>query len=181
MARRIRVVGVSGAGKSEFARRLASCLQLPYLELDAVHHQAHRQKASLNYFQAKLREFIGVSEARRGGWVVDGNYATKIGNLLDVADTVVWLDFSRLLVLQRVVRRTLLRLALRKELWNGNHELWGNVCSLDPTRNVILWSWTKHPYYRRVYAAAAADSRDAKWVRLRTPGEAEAWLRSISE
>lgn len=38
MARRIAVIGVSGNGKTTFARRLAAELNVPYTELDALHH-----------------------------------------------------------------------------------------------------------------------------------------------
>jgi adenylate kinase family enzyme len=34
------VVGTSGSGKSTLARELAATLGVPYLELDAVHHNA---------------------------------------------------------------------------------------------------------------------------------------------
>ena len=37
--RRVSVVGISGAGKTTLARRLAPALDVPHVELDAIFHQ----------------------------------------------------------------------------------------------------------------------------------------------
>jgi adenylate kinase family enzyme len=177
MGRRIRVVGNSGSGKSYLARRLATRLNVPHLELDAVQHQPGWTEAPLVQFQDRVLSFVVNAEATSTGWVVDGNYTSRIGDLLDHADTVVWLDYPRLLVLSRVLRRTLSRLVLRRELWNGNRERWLDAISLRPNENIILWSWTQHRRYRTRYAAAS-DAEPSRWVRLRTPAQAETWLRS---
>ena len=56
-------------------------------------------------------------------WVVDGSYRGKLGDLvLEAADTVVWLDLPRRVWLPRLLRRTVRRIVLREELWNGNRE-----------------------------------------------------------
>ncbi|MFE6924537.1 AAA family ATPase [Nocardia sp. NPDC057663] len=39
VTRRISVVGTSGSGKSTLARRISRQLDIPYIELDAIHHQ----------------------------------------------------------------------------------------------------------------------------------------------
>jgi len=36
--KRVNVKGISGSGKSTFAVELARRLELPYIELDALHH-----------------------------------------------------------------------------------------------------------------------------------------------
>jgi adenylate kinase family enzyme len=110
--------------------------------------------------------------------VVDGNYTSRLDGVLDGVDTVVWLDYPRRLVLSRVLRRTLLRVLLRRRLWNGNRERWHNLLTTDPAKNIILWSWTRHPLYRRRYAADAAEATRVQWVRLCTPAEADTWLRA---
>jgi adenylate kinase family enzyme len=171
------VVGNSGSGKTHLARRLARRLNVPHLELDALQRRPGWREAPTAEFQAELRSFLACSEATGSGWVVDGNYNSRIGDLLDAADTIVWLDFRRLLVLSRVVRRTAGRLLRRRELWNGNRENWRNALSVDPARNIILWSWTQHRHYRRRYHAASKSSA-ACWVRLRSPAQATSWLRS---
>jgi adenylate kinase family enzyme len=176
--RRLRVVGNSGSGKTSLARRLAAQLRVPHLELDSVQHRPGWTEAPVGEFQQDVAQFRDRSEAVAGGWVVDGNYASRLGDVLDDADCVVWLDYPRWLVMSRVVRRTLLRLFDRRELWNGNRERWSGLVRRDPGKNIVLWAWTRHASYRRRYAAESAQAA-VPWVRLRRPADAERWLRSL--
>lgn len=170
--RHIRVVGTSGSGKSRLADRLATGLGLGRVELDAIHHRADWQPAPTEEFRAELATALAAYEGSHGGWVVDGNYPGEVGDLLDGADVCLWLDFPRLVVMTRLVRRTLGRLVTRRELWNGNRESWRNLCSRDPDLNILLWAWTTHDQRHEQYQAEAT----ATWVQLRTPREAEQWL-----
>lgn len=97
------------------------------------------------------------------------------------ATHVVWLDYSRPLVMARIVRRTLRRMATGEELWNGNRERWQNLWDPRPHENIVLWTWTRHGHYRARYEAAMADPRWAHlvFVRLHAPSEAEAWLATL--
>jgi len=108
--------------------------------------------------------------------VVDGNWESRLGDLLDGADAVVWLDHPRRIVMSRVVRRTLWRGLTRQELWHGNRESLASLRHRDPDQNIVLWSWTS---YRRVAARYAARAGDPRMVRLRGPRQAEAWLRAV--
>ncbi len=110
---------------------------------------------------------------------MDGNYRNRVGDLLD-ADTYVWLDYPRRVVFPRVLRRTLGRLLRRRELWNGNRESWGSLFTSDPRENILLWSWTQHLQYRRMFEEESAAGGPARWVRLRTPRDTERWLSSIT-
>lgn len=178
MGERICIVGNSGSGKSRLARRVAARLDLPHLELDALNHRAGWQEAPVSEFRAAVAATLATFESERGGWVVDGNYRARVGDLLD-ADTYVWLDYPRRLVMSRVLRRTLGRLLTRRALWNGNRERWRAVTSRDPSTNIVLWSWTQHDAYRRDYQRQSAQDTGARWVRLRAPAETEQWLRQL--
>ena len=94
------------------------------------------------------------------------------------ADTVVWIDLPRPLVMRRIVGRTLRRAAFRQELWNGNREPCSNWLTLDPERSIIMWSWTQHAKYRARYAEAMIDPVWAhlRFVRLRSPAQVRAFL-----
>ena len=176
---RICVVGNSGSGKTSLARRLAAQLGLPHLELDAVNHRAGWQQAPVEEFQAEVARALAEFEHVAGGWVTDGNYRSRIGDVLR-PDTYVWLDYPRRVVVPRLVRRTLGRVLLRRELWNGNRERWQNLLSRDPRTNILLWSWTQHESYRSRYRELSETDVRARWVRLRSPDQAERWLRSVS-
>jgi adenylate kinase family enzyme len=169
--RRVAVVGCSGAGKTTLARSLSARLGVPHVELDALFHLPGWSERPAEEFR------VAVAAALAGdGWVVDGNYTSRLGDVtLGAADTVVWLDFSRPVVMSRIVTRSVRRVVTREELWNGNRETWSNLVSRDPKRSIIAWAWTQHGPYRRQYEAGS----DPSWVRLRTPVDARRWLAAI--
>ena len=171
---RVSVVGNSGSGKSTIARRLAASLGAPHIELDAIFHQPGWQELPTDEFRAAVAQAVGAES-----WVVDGNYSVVRNVVLARADTVVWLDLGRSLVMRRVVARTVRRVLTRQELWNGNREPFANLYRWDPTKNIIRWAWTRHGVYARRFAAEANDPGHShiQFVRLRSPAEIEALLR----
>ena len=176
--RRVSVVGNSGTGKSTLGRALAERLGVPYIELDQLNHQPGWQERSVEELREVVEPLLDGD-----GWVVDGNYRDRVGDLVRArADTVVWLDYSRPLVMSRVVRRTLRRVVTRAELWNGNREPFTNLWSRDPSRSIIAWSWTQHDAYRRRYEGEVADPANVglDYVRLRSPAATRRWLADLS-
>ena len=163
IVRRVSVVGTSGSGKSTLARELAGILGVPHLELDAVHHQPGWAPLPTDEFRR-----IVAARAAAGGWVIDGNYGRVRDLVWARADTVVWLDLPKRTVMRQVVWRTLRRVALRRELWNGNRERWRNFLTWNPEQSVISWAWHKHAPDHATYAAAAADPASAhlRFIRL---------------
>jgi len=174
---RVSVVGVPGSGKSTTGRMLASVLDVPYAELDALFHQPGWTPLPLERFRAAVGEIVAGDT-----WVVDGNYRQVRDLVWDRADTVLWLDPSRIRATSRVRRRTLQRVTRGEELWNGNSETRSNLFSADPERNVVLLSWMKHPEYRRSSTATMAEPAlsGARWVRLRSTGEVDMFLGGVN-
>jgi adenylate kinase family enzyme len=174
LVRRISVVGISGAGKSTLARQLAAALAVPHLELDGVFHQAGWQPLPREEFRA------AVADAAAGdGWVIDGNYSAVQDLVWARADTVVWLDPSRLRVMRQLAPRTLGRMARRTELWNGNRESWAGLFRADAEQSILRWAWTRHGPTRERYRQARADPANArlKFVRLATPAQVAEFTR----
>lgn len=176
---RIVVVGSSGSGKTSTARTVALKLEIPHLELDSVYHQPDWEPLPDEEFQARVADF-----ALQPRWVIDGNYTSHgIQDLLwPVADTLVWVDPPKPVVMARVIRRTLRRSITREELWNGNREPITNFVSLDPEKNVVVWAWTRFDHVREKYEQRLAEpgAVHLKVYRLRTSDEARRFLDSIS-
>jgi len=170
---RVSVVGAPGSGKTTIGRRLAASLDVPFFELDAIFHQAGWADLPRDVFRARVREVLDTD-----GWVIDGNYSAVQDLVWQRADTVLWLDLPRHVVMQRVVLRTLRRAITRERLWNGNREPLTNFYRLDPEKNIIRWTWIKHPEYVERYGAAERDPANAhlRFVRLASSAEIDAFL-----
>ena len=175
-ARRVAVVGASGSGKSKLARMLAGRLSLPYVELDALHHGPQWAEPTAEEFRAVVTPLV-----ERGGWVVDGNYEGKLGDLvLERADTVVWLDLSLPVILRRLWRRTARRIRTGEELWNGNRESWrGAFCGRE---SLFVWAIRRHRALRRELPSRLRRPtlRHLSLIHLRSPSEVNRWLERVS-
>jgi adenylate kinase family enzyme len=176
--RRVSVVGSSGSGKTTFSRELARRLDAPHVELDAIFHQPGWQELPREDFRSAVRAHLGEPE-----WVVDGNYSQVQDLVLAHADSLVWLDYSRAVVMSRIVPRTVTRVARRQELWNGNREPFCNLWSIDPQRSVIAWSWAHHRELRQRYEQVvdAAAHSHLRIVRLQSPRSARRFLADVRD
>ncbi len=176
--RRVSVIGNSGSGKSTLAAAIAARLGVPRVELDAIYHQPGWTELDADTFRARVEEALTGD-----GWVVDGNYRSRVGDIVRArADTIVWLDYSRSVVMKRLVARTVRRVVTRQELWNGNREPFSNLWSRNPETSVIAWAWQQHGWYREYFEAESADPANAHlhYVRLRNPTDAARWLAALN-
>jgi adenylate kinase family enzyme len=173
---RVSVVGNSGSGKSALGRALAARLGVPFVELDALHHQSGWRPAPVDQFRAQVDAATATD-----GWVVDGNYSAVRDLVWARADTVVVLDLPRHAVMRQVIWRTVRRVALRVELWNGNRERWRNLFTRDPQESVIAWAWHRHSVYRDRYRAAVNDPqwRHLTFIRIQSRDDGRRLLDSI--
>ena len=166
---RILVAGISGAGKSTLARTLARGLELPYVEMDALYHGPG---------WSQLPGFASDVEAFTAGdrWVTDSIGYPAVRDLVwSRADTLVWLDRPRWLVMLRVLRRSARRAALREEIWNGNRE---TVLAWRHPDHPVRWAWTEYRPRRDLVLSRLADPRwnQLRVVHLRSAAEARRWV-----
>ncbi len=175
--RRVSVVGCSGSGKTTFARSLAARLEVPHIELDAVYHQPNWTPLPDEEYRRQVADLVNQE-----AWVIDGNYSVIRDLVWEAADTVVVLAYPRRVVMRRVMQRTLRRVFLRQELWNGNREPWTNLFSLDPQRNINVWAWTTYRKNFDRYLAAMSDPRWAPLTfhRFTRPIQAKRFLGSLA-
>jgi adenylate kinase family enzyme len=161
------VASASGNGKTTFGRELASRLDVPFVELDALVHGPGWVETPDGELRAQVEPIV-----QSDGWVIDGAYRGKLGDLvLRSADVIVWLDLPVRVWLPRLVRRTLRRISRHEELWNGNTEslstaFWGRD-------SLVVFALRSHFRRRREYPQALAAWRVA---RLRIRADVERFL-----
>lgn len=172
--RRIVIKGTSGAGKTTLCADLADRLGITFIELDSLHHGPNWSVEPVETFRARV---WAAMEAAPRGWVIDGNYDTKLGNLVtDAADTIVWLDLPLPVKLWRLWRRTFYRVRHDVELWNGNRETWrSQFASLD---SLFPYAVRAHRKHRCEWPARFAG--DPRVVRLRSTREVDHWVESLA-
>jgi adenylate kinase family enzyme len=165
------IASASGSGKTTVGRSLAALLDVPYHELDAIHHQAGWRELEAGELRRRVEPLVAAD-----GWMIDGVYRSKLGDLtLARADTIVWLDLPRRVWLPRLLRRTLRRLVLREELWNGNRETL-RTALLD--HDSLIRFALRHERRRR--HALPRELAGYRVARLRTQREVDAFLRSVA-
>ena len=122
------VIGCAGSGKSTLARQLAGRTGLPLVERDGL-----GVKGSPGYLPAV------ADIAARPRWILDGApyYADEL--VYAAADTVVFLDYPKAVVLWRVLRQTAKVELLRRPA--VAHKPQGPSALRDP-EHPIRWAWT---------------------------------------
>ena len=154
------IIGPGGAGKSTLANQLGELLDIKVLHLDQLYWQP-------GWVEMPKAEWLKTVEEllRRDAWIMDGNYSGTLAIRFQSCDTVVFMDFPRVLCLWRVLKRLLIyRNRSRPDVAEG--------CRERLTLEFILWIWN---YSRRTRP---------KVVRMITSGPGGkkiVWLRSRSE
>ncbi|WP_324650247.1 AAA family ATPase [Georgenia sp. H159] len=166
---RVVVAGVSGAGKTTLAGRVARILGVPHTEIDALFHGADWTPREA--FLDDVREFV-AGEA----WTTELQHASARPLLLERADLLVWLDLPfATVVLPRLVRRTVRRRLRREVLWNGNVEPPLHTVLTD-REHVVRWAVATRNKHRRRVPQLAATRPHLTVVRLRSASEVERWV-----
>jgi adenylate kinase family enzyme len=172
--RRIVVRGVTGSGKSTFARALGDALGLTPIELDHIHWQLPDwQEPATKEFQRDVRAAL---DAAPGGWVVDGNYSAATAVVLERADTLIWINLPFRVSFFRVVSRTLRR-------WRGKELLWGVQRErlreqFLSKHSLFLWAITHHRATARRVRQIVRDNSHLLFYELRSPREVAALLEA---
>ncbi len=170
--RRILVYGVTGAGKTTLARRVAARLGLPYHPVDDLTWEPGWVPVPVDQQRERIAA-ICAGDA----WVLDHAYGAWIDIPLARADLVVGLDLPRWRSFGRLLRRSAGNVVRGTPTCNGNRETFRQTfLSRD---SILLWHARSFARKRRRMRAWRADPAMPPLVLLRTPAEVEAWLAAL--
>ena len=168
---RIAVAGVSGAGKTTLADRIADRLGLPRTELDSLYHGPDWTPRET--FVDDVRAVLD-----RPAWVVEWQYRQVRAMILDRAELLVWLDLPTPVVMRQLTRRTLRRRVRHEELWNGNQEPPLRTILTDD-EHIVRWGWSTRNTLRGLDARLAKEAPHLVVVRLRSRAQVEDWFQRL--
>jgi adenylate kinase family enzyme len=179
IGKRIIIIGSSNAGKSTLAERLAASLNVPLIELDALHWEPGWVEAELDVFQDRIRAAIEPD-----AWVMAGNYLSKQQEVSwPRADTIVFLDLSLPTLLRRCTRRCWQRWRSQQALYGGENRenLWEHLMIWNTDKSLIAHITRTHRRRRRDYDAMSRDPRWAHltFIRLCSVDEIDGWFADI--
>ncbi|HYI16310.1 MAG TPA: shikimate kinase [Thermomicrobiales bacterium] len=176
---RVIVIGASNAGKSTLAERLATRLNVPFVDLDALHWESGWVEAELPVFHERIRAAVEPD-----AWVMAGNYFQKQQDISwPRADTIVFLDLSLPIILKRCIRRSWRRWRSHEPLYGGENRenFFEHLMFWDTDKSLIAHIIKTHPSRRRNFDRMSRDPRWAHltFVRLCSVDEVEAWLARV--
>lgn len=171
--KRILVAGISGAGKTTLAQAVAARLHLPFHEMDSLKFTGPDWATGPDFVEQV------AAIAARPGWIIDSLGYPEVRDLLwEHADTVIWLDYPRAVVMPRILRRSLRRTLFRERIFGGNVETVSDWFRRD---HPAWWAWSQHAARRAEIERRTRDPRFAPLhvLRFASPRRAEEWLRQV--
>lgn len=173
--KRIHIIGQGGSGKTSLAAEIGTRLGLPHTELDSIFWHLDWQHSPPGKFESQVEEIVAGD-----AWVLDGNYSRTRHIIWKRVETVVWLDFSLLLCLWRLLWRTSLRVLSKEMLWGTNRETFRSAfLSRDALfLYVIKTHKSRRETYERLVSSPAFSH--IHFMRLKSPAQLRRWLDRIS-
>ena len=165
---RVMIIGCGGAGKSTLARKLGEKTGLPVVHLDQIWwapgHWQHIEKPE---FDEKL-----ALELAKPQWILDGNFNRTIEARLEACDTVIYLDYPRLVCIKNWLGRVIKNWGhARPDMTEGCTE-W-----IDP--EFVKWIWNFNRNNRARYYDLLNNARDKQVFILKSRRQAQKFLESI--
>jgi adenylate kinase family enzyme len=97
---KVLILGCCGAGKSTFASKLHTLVDIPLIHLDQEYWRGSWEPTPDKEWESKVKMLI-----KRPSWIMDGNYGRTIDIRIKEADTIIFLKYSTLKCMFRVLKR----------------------------------------------------------------------------
>ena len=127
---RILVIGSGGSGKTTVAKALAARTGLPVIHLDQLFWHPGWISTPDDEWDRRVGALVAGD-----AWIMDGNYGRTLPLRLAAADTVVFLDRSRLVCTWRILKRRL------RHIGRGRPDV-APGCPEQLSWEFMWWVWT---------------------------------------
>ena len=165
---RVMIIGCGGAGKSTLARKLGEKTGLPVVHLDQIWwapgNWQHLEKPE---FDERLK-----AELEKPRWILDGNFNRTIEARLAACDTVIYLDYPRLVCIKNWLGRVL-------KNWGHHRPDMTEGCTewIDP--EFVKWIWNFNKNNRARYYELLNGAKDKHVYILKSRRQTERFLTEL--
>ena len=165
---RVLIIGCGGAGKSTLARKLGEKTGLPVVHLDQIWWSPG------NWQHLERPEFdkLLLEEMEKPWWILDGNFNRTLELRLEKCDTVIYLDYPRIICLKNWIGRVIKNWGhARADMAEGCNE-W-----LDP--DMVKWIWNFNKKNRKRYYELLDQAEGKQTIILKSRREAKKFLNKL--
>lgn len=172
-ARRVLIYGVTGSGKTTLAARLAIATGIDWHSVDDLTWEPGWVEVPGDEQRRRIQQICQGSE-----WILDTAYGKWLDVPLEYAQLIIALDYPRWFSLQRLVRRTVVRVFDRRAICNGNRESLRGLFSSDA---IIVWHFRSFNRKRQRIRRWSNDSTTPPVLRLTSSQQSERWLTALHQ
>ncbi len=166
---RVMIIGCGGAGKSTLARQLGEKMGLPVVHLDKLFWRPGWEQISREEFDRLHREALAGEK-----WILDGNFDRTMEERIRHCDTVIYLDFNRVVCLLGVAKRVLTTYGqVRPDMGEG--------CPERFDWEFLRWVWNFNKNKREKTCRLLARYPDKKICILKNRRQVRMFLEKIDK
>ena len=165
---RVIIIGCGGAGKSTLARKLGEKTGLPVVHLDQIWWApGNWQHLAREEFDRRL-----LTETEKPRWILDGNFNRTLEMRLQKCDTVIYLDYPRIVCLKNWIGRVI-------QNWGHARADMAEGCSewFDP--DMAKWIWQFNRKNRKRYHELLEELDGVKVHIFRSRRETAKFLNNL--
>jgi adenylate kinase family enzyme len=166
--KKICIIGSGGAGKSTLSRKLGEMLNIPVHHLDQYFWLP-------GWVEGNLKEFAELTESlcEQESWILDGSFSSTYEIRFSAADTIIFLDMSRLVCFKNLAKRYIkYRGRTREDIPEG--------CSETLNYDFLKWVWQYGTRTRpKTIESLKKYDKCSNVVILKSRNEVEIFLRNV--
>ena len=165
---KISIVGSSGSGKSTTAVKLGNILDLPVYHLDKYFQRPGWVMVDLEVMMRTNLELV-----QKDKWIIDGNYISTMDFRFSEADTIIFLDFSRIKCLSNVFHRFI-------RFHGKSRPDVGTDCRESLDFELVKWIWDYPKRFRPItYEKIELFGKGREAFILKNPKEVNDFLQNL--
>ncbi|MFT8570771.1 MAG: DNA topology modulation protein [Leuconostoc pseudomesenteroides] len=167
---KIMIIGCGGSGKSTLATKLSHKIDVPVSHLDALLWHDNWEMSSKDEQRHIINNVLDKDQ-----WIIDGNYSATLDMRVAKADTIIFIDRSKVMCLYNVVKRYIHYKGHSRPDMHAN-------CPEKIDFEFVHWIWTFNKKRKPAIIEMLADVKHTKnVVVLKSNRQIDYFLKSVQK